>query len=143
MTAGGKKIDTHHSSLAGVVASLFLGDICRMPAHGCSCNADTASLFPEHQASSAETIVRAVEVDSANVVPILDTVVQTPSLGGNAGIGNHHVKAAEIRDDLRHRGLDSIVIPDIHLIGEGFDTEVFTDGLGQGCCLLRGVVPKR
>lgn len=138
-----KKRGTHHSRLAGIIAGLLLGYIGRMSAHGRSSNADAAPLLAEHEPRGAEAVVGAVEVDGPDVVPVLDAVVEAARLGGDAGVGDHHVEAAEVRDDLGHRRLDRAVVPDVHLVREHLSPEVLADGLGQGRGLLRCVVPER
>ena len=112
-----------------------------MATHRRSDDGHAPSLVPEHQTGGTKTVVCAVEVNGADVVPVLDAVVQTPSLRGNASIGDHHIEATEVLDDLRHGSLDRAIITDVDLVGVSPNTEVLANLLRQVTSLLRRIVP--
>jgi hypothetical protein len=98
-------------------------------------------LLAKHPTSSAHGVIRAIKVHSANAVPIFYFVIETASLGRNAGIGDHDIQAAKVLDSLGNGGLYSVVVADIHLVSLGLDIELLGDGSDNGIGVLGGMVP--
>jgi hypothetical protein len=88
-------------------------------------------LVTENATSGAETVVCTIEVDCANVVPILNAVVETSGFGGNASIRDDDIETAEIRDYLCDCRLDLLVIANVDLVGLDLDAEVTNDCRGE------------
>ena len=98
-------------------------------------------MLPEHQTSCSRAVIRAIEIDRADAVPVLDFVVQTTSFCGNACVRNHDIEATKVLHNLLRGLLDGGVVLHRDLVCSDFDVEVFCDGGAEGSGVLGRVVP--
>lgn len=105
-----------------------------MAAHGCRSNTDTMTLFAEYQSRGTEAVIRAIEVNSPDAVPVFHFIIQSASLGWDPSVGNHDVETAKVLDNLVYRLLDSLIPAHIDLVCLDPDTEVLGNGSSQLVC---------
>ena len=77
-----------------------------MARHGRSKDHVARALLAEDLSSNARTVVSTREVNVHHTVPVFKTVVETTRLGGDSGVGNHHVQTPEVSNNRLGSSLD-------------------------------------
>lgn len=92
------------------------------------------ALFAEDQARGTEAVIRAIEVDGPDAVPVFHFVIESTSLGRDPSIGDHDVETAKVLDDLVHGLLNRLVLAHIDLVCPDLDAKLLGDGSAQFLC---------
>lgn len=105
-----------------------------MAAHGRRSNTDTVTLFAEYQTCGTEAVIRAIEIDGPDTVPVFHLVIESTSLGRNPSVGDHNVETAKVLNNLVHRLLNSLVLAHIDLVCPDLDAKLLGNGSAQLLC---------